>query len=143
LIDLDRQDQPVLWKEFCNRKYDLRLELPAGAASTLFVSGDEIFYELLNQPSHSRAWLQKVPIVHFRDQVLSYPYSVGELILRLRTRDGNLADINTGCYLASAQNLAKEFMSYSATSPVFAIPIFGPMLLRYRYLVERPPSVPT
>jgi len=138
LIQLDGQDQPVLWKEFCDRKYDLRLELPAGAASTLFVSGDETFDELLNQPSHSRAWLQKVPVVHFRDAVLSYPYSVGELILRLRTRDGNLPDINTGHYLASAQNLAKEFMSYPATSPLFAIPILGPMLLKYRCLVERP-----
>lgn len=138
LIELDGQDQPVLWKELCNRKYDLRLELPAGAASTLFVSGDETFDELLNQPSHSRAWLQKVPIVHFRDAVMSYPYSVGELILRLRTREENLPDINTGCYLASAQNLSKEFMSYSVTSPAFAIPVLGPLLLTYRYLVERP-----
>ena len=138
VIELDGHDQPVLWKEFCDRKYDVRLELPAGAASTLFVSGEEVLDELLNQPSHSRAWLQKVPIINFRDAVLSCPYSVGELILRLRTRNRDIPDINTGSFLASAQKLSQEFMAYSLNSTVFGIPILGSLLLKYRSLVEQP-----
>src|SRR6202035_799226 len=53
-------------------------------------------------------------------------------------RERDLPDINTGCYLASAENLTREFMSLSTTSPVFEIPVFGQVLLKYRSLVERP-----
>jgi HSP20 family molecular chaperone IbpA len=137
-VELDGKDQSVLWTEFSNRNYALRMELPAGVASTLFVAGEETFYPLLNQPSNARAWVQKVPLVHFRDAVLVCPCWAGELILRLRTRDSDLSDINTGCYLVSAQSLARELLSLPTQSVIFHMPAVGELLLKYRNLVARP-----
>ncbi len=137
-VELDGKDQSVLWTEFAGRNYAIRMELPAGVASTLFVAGEETFYPLLNQPSNARAWVQKVPLVHFRDAVLVCPCWAGELTLRLRTRASETSDINTGCYLISAQRLAGELMSLSVQSGIFQIPVVGPMLLKYRDLVEQP-----
>jgi hypothetical protein len=137
-VELDGKDQPVLWTEFANRNYALRMELPAGAASTLFVAGEETLYPLLNQPSNARAWVQKVPLVHFRDAVLVCPSWAGELILRLRTRDSDLSDINTGRYLLSAESLARELLSLPTPSAIFQIPALGDLLSKYRNLVAQP-----
>lgn len=137
-VELDGKDQSVLWKEFTNRNYAIRMELPAGVASTLFVAGDEVFYPLLNQPSNQRAWVQKVPLVHFRDAVLVCPCSAGELVLRLRTRVADLPDINTSCYVVSAQSVVQTLMSLPTQAAIFQIPSVGPMLLKYRDLVDRP-----
>jgi hypothetical protein len=137
-VELDGKDQHVFWTEFSDRNYVFRMELPAGMASTLFVADEGEFYPLLNQPSHARAWIQKIPLVHFRDALMVCPCSAGELILRLRTKVAEIPDINTGCFMVSARNLPTTLMSLPRESSIFEIPTVGPVLLRYRELVERP-----